>query len=123
MHLVEIPGLQIFLRDCPLWTNLATQTTRVAIGIDFLDGRFAVRPFTLDVRKVRGVQHSSGTSRCPSLEISRHSRAMADSYSGLKKAKHLFEFITQVSIKVLSAGLRPSSAMAPTKQHQFSTSC
>ena len=42
---------------------------------------------------------------------------------GLKKAKHLFEFITQVSINVLSAGLRPNSAMAPTKQHQFSTSC
>src|SRR5215471_18844165 len=42
--------------------------------------------------------------------------------SGRKKVKHLVE-LKMSSISMLSAGRRSSSAIAPTKQHQFSTSC
>ena len=50
-------------------------------------------------------------------------RRMASLLHGRKNAKHLDELKIQVSIKVVSSGRRLNSAIAPTRQHQFSTSC
>src|SRR5579885_3723774 len=38
-------------------------------------------------------------------------------------AKHLFELSAQVSTKSHSAGVRPSSSIAPARQNQLSISC
>ena len=43
--------------------------------------------------------------------------------SGQKYAKHLFELKICVVINAESVGVRPSSAMAPARHIQFSTSC